>query len=144
MSESSNIALIRRWMEEVWNQRRDATVRELLDPNAVGHLEGVTTIGIGEFLAARAFLLDAFPDFHLTIDEGMAQGSNVAVRWSAKGTHLAALMSIPATGTAVAFRGLTWFVINGGRIVEGWDSWNQGRLFADLRLAADTHVQGAP
>jgi steroid delta-isomerase-like uncharacterized protein len=134
MSESSNIALIRRWIDEVWNQRRDATVYELMDPKSVGHLEGMVTRGIDEFLVARSFLLGAFPDFHLTIDDAIAQDSNVAIRWSAKGTHRGTLMDIPPTGMAVTFRGLTWFCLSGGRIVEGWDSWNQGRLFADLRM----------
>lgn len=143
MGDCSHMELIRRWMEEVWNQRRDETVRELLHPNAVGHLEGLTVRGVDEFLAARAFLLEAFPDFHLTIDDAIAQESNVVVRWSAAGTHQRALADIPATGTAVVFRGLTWFVVEDGRIVEGWDSWNQGRLFSDLRIAAEKHVQGA-
>ena len=32
MPESENARLARRWFEEVWNRRRDATVLELLDP----------------------------------------------------------------------------------------------------------------
>jgi steroid delta-isomerase-like uncharacterized protein len=136
MTESANIALIRRWIEEVWNQRRDATVHELLDPNSVGHLEGLVAHGVDQFLDARAFLTAAFPDFHLTIEDAIAQDSHVAIRWSAKGTHRGALLGVPATGAPVVFRGLTWFRLSGGRIVEGWDSWNLGGLLADLRAAA--------
>jgi hypothetical protein len=36
MSES-NIQLFKRWFEEVWNQRRTATITELFAPNGVSH-----------------------------------------------------------------------------------------------------------
>lgn len=135
MAESSNIALSRRWIDEVWNQRLDATIRELLHPEAVGHLEGLVTRGVGEFLAAREHLTSAFPDFHIEVDDAIAQADKVALRWSATGTHRGTLMDMPATGRAVAFRGLTWFIVRNGRIVEGWDAWNQGRIFDELKAA---------
>ena len=136
MAESTNARIIRRWLDEVWNERRDATVHELLDPRAIGHLEGLVTRGVDEFLEARSYLLDAFPDFHLTVDAVMSDGDHVAARWSVSGTHRGELLGMAPTGRQVAFRGMTWFVVSNGRIVEGWDVWNQGRLFADLRGAA--------
>ena len=36
MSEA-NIALMKRWFDEVWNQRRTATITELFAPNGVSH-----------------------------------------------------------------------------------------------------------
>jgi steroid delta-isomerase-like uncharacterized protein len=132
MVESSNISLIHRWIDEAWNQRNDQSVRELLDPQAIGHLEGLSAKGIDGFLTTRGYLTSAFPDFHLTIEDAIAEGTKLAIRWRATGTHSGAFMGIPATGQEVAFRGMTWFTIVGGRIVEGWDSWNQGRILAQL------------
>lgn len=40
MPESANSALARRWFDEVWNDRRDATVDEPMHSEAVGHMEG--------------------------------------------------------------------------------------------------------
>jgi hypothetical protein len=40
MSESKNTALARRWFEEVWNVRREETVRELMGQVCEGHMEG--------------------------------------------------------------------------------------------------------
>jgi hypothetical protein len=33
----SNLELFKRWFEEVWNQRRTATVTELFAPNGISH-----------------------------------------------------------------------------------------------------------
>jgi steroid delta-isomerase-like uncharacterized protein len=143
MEEQSNVALARRWFTEVWNERLDATVHELLDPQAVGYLEGLVSRGIPKFFEARSYILGAFPDFELSIDEMIAEGDNVVARWSAQGTHRGENLGIPATGTHVRFRGMTWLRFANGRIVEGWDSWNQGRLVSDLQAAAQRSASGS-
>ena len=70
-----------------------------------------------------------------TVDELLAP--EAVVRWRAAGTHLGEGFGIRATRTAVAFRGMTWQRIVDGRIVEGWDAWNQGALVESLRAAAE-------
>jgi len=136
MNEQSNMARARRWFTEVWNERLDATVHELLDPQAVGYLEGLVSRGIPKFFEARSYILGAFPDFQLTIEDMIAEEDNVVARWTAHGTHRGDNLGMPATGTHVHFRGMTWLRFADGRIVEGWDSWNQGRLVTDLQAAA--------
>jgi len=125
-------ALARRWFEEVWNQRRDATVRELLAPGAPAHVEGAELVGPEQFLQARVALLDAFPDFRVSVDATVATGDDVVVRWSAKGTHRGDGLGLPASQRAVSFRGMTWMRFANGQVVEGWDSWNLGKLLQDL------------
>ena len=129
----NNAALARRWFEEVWNDRRDATVRELMHPEATGHMEGLELKGPAEFLAARATLLGAFPDFAVDVDQIIAEGDDVVVRWSARGTHQGESLGFAASNRKAAFRGMTWLRFRGGKIVEGWDAWNQGRLIAELQ-----------
>ena len=136
MSEAENAALVRRWFDEVWNERRDATVHELLHPEAVGHLEGLVSHGVNDFLSARAFILRAFPDFHIVVEETAAQGDNVVVRWSANGSHGGDFLGVAATGAPVSFRGITWMRLSAGRLLEGWDVWNQGRVLDELRAQA--------
>jgi steroid delta-isomerase-like uncharacterized protein len=129
----SNSALARRWFEEVWNQRRDATVRELLHAEGVGHLEGMDVRGPEEFLAARAALLAAFSGMRVTVDATVSDGENVVTRWSARGTHDGDGLGIPASQRPVTFQGITWMRIRDGRIMEGWDRWNVGGLLETLR-----------
>ena len=136
MSDERNAALARRWFDEVWNQQRDDTVHELLHPDAVGHLEGLVAHGVAKFFEARSYITGAFPDLKLTLDDLIAKDDNVVVRWSLEGTHRGENLGIPATDEYVRFRGVTWLRFANGQIVEGWDSWNQGRVVGELQAAA--------
>ena len=127
-----NAELARRWFDEVWNQRRDAAVPELLAPGALAHMEGAEIVGPEQFLQARSALLDAIPDLRVTVEATVAEGDHAVVRWSAKGTHRGDGLGFPASHRAVTFRGITWMRFANGRVVEGWDSWNLGQLLQEL------------
>ena len=131
-----NRALAIRWFERVWNARDETTIDELMGPQAVGHMEGIDVVGPAEFKKVRAQLLQALPDLRLNVEATAADGDSVVVRWSAAGTHRGNGFGMQATGVPVVFRGMTWFVIRAGRLVEGWDAWNQGGLVESLREAA--------
>ena len=122
MSET-NSQLARRWFDDVWNRRKEETVRELLHPEIVGQMEGRTVRSRDEFLQARREMLTALPDLRVEVQGVVGEGDEVAVRWEARATG--------PTGP-VAFRGVTWLVFEGGRIVRGWDSWNQALLMQQL------------
>jgi len=133
MSDTSSTQLARRWFNDVWNDRREATIHELLHPDAIGHLEGVDVRGVEEFLQMRAALLEAFPDMRVNVESTIAEGDDVVLRWTASGTHRGAGLGFDATHRPVAFRGITWLRFANGQLVEGWDSWNQGGLIASLQ-----------
>jgi steroid delta-isomerase-like uncharacterized protein len=60
----------------------------------------------------------AFPDMTMVIDDMLAEGDKVAVRWTATGTHRGELMGIPATGKRVTGSGLIISRFAGGKVVE--------------------------
>jgi steroid delta-isomerase-like uncharacterized protein len=134
--KESNQALAIRWFDQVWNQRSDDTVRELLHRDGVGHLEGMDVRGPEEFLAARAAILGAFPNLRVTVDATACDGPDVVVRWSAQGTHRGDGLGIPATLRQTSFQGITWLRFSEGQIVEGWDRWNVGHLLQELQASA--------
>jgi hypothetical protein len=49
------------------------------------------------------------------------------------GVPVAGGLGMLATARGVAFRGMTWLTFKNGLIVEGWDSWNLGRLLESLK-----------
>lgn len=97
-------------------------------PDAKGYMEPDLEVkGPDSFLAAFDGLLAAFPDIHVEVEEVVGDDENACVRWRAAATHV--------SNRPVAFRGITWLKIKDGRLVEGWDSWNQGALAASLAAA---------
>lgn len=129
----ANRTLAKRWMEEVWNQRRVETIDELLLPQSIGHMEGGEVRGPAQFKVVRASLLETFPDLRVIVEDTVADGDHVVVRWRVTGTHRGAALGFPATGREVNFRGMTWMTFHDGALVEGWDAWNQGALYQDLQ-----------
>ncbi|HWU37535.1 MAG TPA: ester cyclase, partial [Candidatus Acidoferrum sp.] len=62
----------------------------------------------------------AFPDFHNTIEELIAEGDKVVARLTYRGTHRGHLFGIVPTGRQVVYSGIAIFRIAGGKIVDGW------------------------
>ena len=59
----------------------------------------------------------AFPDIHYTVDDVVAEGDQVAVRWHWTGTHRGAFRGFPPTDKAVTNTGAGIFRLSGGKIV---------------------------
>lgn len=130
--------LAERWFREVWNERKASTVDALFAPGVKAHTEGGDQDAAG-FKAAREALLDAFPDMRVEVEDTAADGDHVVVRWNAKATHRGAGLGMAASGRPVEFRGMTWLTFRDGVIVEGWDSWNLGRLLQSLQPQPADH-----
>jgi predicted ester cyclase len=70
---------------------------------------------------AAAVIHNAFPDFHLTTEDAIAEKDKVALRWESTSTHKGEFMGIPATNKKVSRGAVTIYRIVGGRIVEWWN-----------------------
>jgi steroid delta-isomerase-like uncharacterized protein len=123
----------RRWFEEVWNGRSDDAIDELMDAESHGHVEGGEVRGPEGFRNMRNMFFSALPDVRIEIEDILASGERVAVRWRAVGTHTGEGFGFPATRQGVNVRGTTWLVIRDGKLIEGWDTWNLGGLLESLR-----------
>ena len=125
--------IARRWFDEVWNQRRDDSIDELMAPDSTGHIEGGEQRGPDDFRKMRSMFLAALPDVRIEVEDVISDGERAAVRWRAVGTHAGDGFGFPATKQHVHVRGTTWMTVRNGRIVEGWDTWNLGGLLESLR-----------
>jgi steroid delta-isomerase-like uncharacterized protein len=132
---ATHAELARRWYEEVWNIRREATIDELMAADVVGYMEGQTIRSVTEFKRARQLLLDAFPDLAMTVEDVIEEGPKAVVRWQVTATHRGEFLGIAPANCRVMIRGLTWLEFRNGQIVRGWDRWDFGGLLQTLNQA---------
>lgn len=93
---------MRRFFEKVINQGNLALAVEIFAAEFAG--DGLVSHGQTGPERAReavARFRAAFPDIHFTVKEMIAEGDNVVVRITFRGTHLGEFMGIPATGRQV-------------------------------------------
>ena len=128
----------RRWFEEVWNARRAESIDELMAAEACGHVEGGEVRGPDGFRQMRSVFLNALPDVRIEIEDIVAEGNRAAVRWRAVGTHTGDGFGIPPTRRRIDIRGTTWVVVQDGKLIEGWDTWNLNGLLASLQSQTET------
>jgi steroid delta-isomerase-like uncharacterized protein len=132
MDPQQNARVARRWFEEIWNQRRLETIYELSLPESISHMEHGEVTSREDFLAFQAMFLKAFPDLRGTVEDTVAEGENVVVRWFFSATHRGDALGCRATGKAVRMRGMTWLRLRDGKVVESWYCWNLGALMQYL------------
>src|SRR5256885_2596859 len=113
-----NKAIIHCYFEE-WGNRGDtkaadeliATNLTLRNPPAVLH-------SLDDYKKGMAAFHTAFPDLHFTVEDVIAEGDKVVVRWSRRGTHLGDYQGRPATGKTVWVTGMSLFRLADGKIQE--------------------------
>ncbi len=128
--------LVRRWIGEVWNDRRLDSIDLFVAPDFVGHHEGGETRGVERWKMMFFSFMTAFPDMYMGIEDIIADGERVALRWHATGTHTGPGLPIAPVGRPFDVRGTTWFRVEDGRIAEMWDCWNLDGLLVSLAAPA--------
>ncbi len=122
MSTEDNKAIARRLIEEAWNQGNLTTVDELMALDHVGHHSLVPNQPSSREFYKQYIVRTrtAFPDFHATIEEQIAEGDLVVTRWSVQGTHQGMFHGHSPTGKQMAVTGIVIDRIVDGKAVEGW------------------------
>src|SRR3712207_6476967 len=88
MSAEQNKAVVRRFYEEAYNQKNLDIADELVAPNFVDHSVDPTRRGGPQGMKAHLnAYYRAFPDLRLTIEDVIASGDKVVLRYSAIVTH---------------------------------------------------------
>jgi steroid delta-isomerase-like uncharacterized protein len=124
----ANTRIVRRWFEEVWNQRKRGTITELFAANGVAH--GVSDTGgdlhgPAEFLPCYDRLCAGFPDLRVVVEDCFEAGDQVAARYSATMSHGGDYMGLKASGKGATLTGISLLRVANGQIVESWDSWDK-------------------
>jgi steroid delta-isomerase-like uncharacterized protein len=138
MSTDEHKAVVHRFVDEFWNRGNVDVADELLAPNAVIHEPVAGTPA--DLKAVAAEFRTAFPDWHSTVEEMIAEGDSVAERWTGRGTHRGALQGIPPTGKRVEVAGVVFYRFEDGRIVEFRGRFDTMSLMQQLGVAPDIEM----
>jgi steroid delta-isomerase-like uncharacterized protein len=133
MSEQ-NKAVVRRFIEEAWNNGDLTVVDELIADDHVDHDPARADAPSGP-AAMRGFIemyRSAFPDTRIEFGELIAEGDLVAGPWRATGTHQGELMGIAPTGKPISITGMGMDRVRDGKIVESWGNWDTLGMLAQL------------
>jgi steroid delta-isomerase-like uncharacterized protein len=122
MSEQ-NKAVVRRFVDEVWNRGNLDVIDEIVAADYVDHSPG-TPPGMTQGRAAvRQFAVmfrEAFPDVRGEIEELLAEGTYAVVRWTARATHQGEFLGVPASSRQVTVTGTSIYRLVGAQIAEEW------------------------
>jgi len=117
MSLEGNKAIIRRLFEAV-NKRDPALLDELMAPDYVDHALQLRALEANK--QVLTMFLKGFPDWHETIQDIIAEGDKVWVRFKSTGTHAGEFRGLAPTGNKFTETGVLIYRIVDGKIVEGW------------------------
>ena len=114
-----NKVLMRRVYEEMWNKGNSALAVELFaEPQ-----------GVERFVSQ---FLDSFPDLQHTIEDMIAEGDQVAVRFSAEGKHTGQWLHFAPKGNRIRYTGVTLARIAGEKIIEHQTCWDKAGLMEQV------------
>jgi steroid delta-isomerase-like uncharacterized protein len=121
MSLEANKRLIQRYYEDMWNTWNFAVADEII--HEAIEFRGSIGLTVKErdgFKGYMRTIQAAFPDFHNTIEEMIAEEKKVVAVLTYSGTHHGTLFGVPPTGKRIQYAGTAVFQIEGDQVTRGW------------------------
>ena len=118
----ANKTLVRRFVQEVKNERKFDKLEEYFAADYKEHNETVASFGPGTqgYKNFLGHLFSGFPDDRIEIELMTAEGDLVSYRATESGTHKGEFLKIPPTNKRATWTEIQFFRISGGKVVEHW------------------------
>ena len=140
MSTQSNIAIVQRFVEELWNNRNLDVADEIFAPDCVTHQlrsgEPVTSVPRDPETLKQHIRdwVEAFPDLQFTVQQTVASEDRVASHMTMLGTHTGEWMGVSPSGEQISIEMMTIHRIEARKIVEDWVLVDSLGFFQQLGL----------
>ena len=142
MSAEQNKATVRRFYKEAFGKGNLDILDEVTTDDFIAHApsepghdaETQDTERLKQEIARNR---SAFPDLEFTIEDMVAEGNKIALRWSATGTHEGKLMDLPPTGKQVRLSGMNFLHFRDGKIAEDWVLWDSMGMMQQLGMVPE-------
>ena len=128
LSLEQNKAVARQFVEDLLGKGDYGLFNELTIPGYADHNlpSGITPLqSIGAFRAG-------FPEARFIVEDVIAEGDRVVVRYTVEGIHTGNFYGIPATGRTVSMSGISIYRLTGGKLAEAWVQYDQLGLMQQL------------
>lgn len=127
-------AALERLFEDVWNGEDPGTADELVHDEYVIHDRDLADELRGPELyrALADATREIFPDASFAIEDSVAEGDRVAVRWTMTGTHEGPAFGVEPTGRRVELPAVEINRFQDGRLAETWTQSDQLALLEQV------------
>jgi C-1 hydroxylase len=128
MSLDGNKAIVRRFIE-AYNERNLDSIDDFVAPDYFDHANKVDREGLKQLFDMG---LKAFPDWHETIEDIIAEGDKVWVRLAYTGTHKGEFMGLAPTGKKITSKAVDIYRIVNGKLAEYWNVTDNVNIFKQI------------
>jgi predicted ester cyclase len=130
----------RQLLEQSFNEGKFELIDELVAPNAANHDPALPAQmrdlhGPEQLKRMATMYRAAFPDLRITVDDVIAAGDKVVLRWHSEGTHRGELAGLAPTGAHGSVTGISIDRWENGKVVESWVEWDNFGLARQLGAA---------
>jgi steroid delta-isomerase-like uncharacterized protein len=134
MSEENKDLARRSW--ELVSQRNPDAIEEVYTADSILHEPDQDLQGVEEAKQYLSMYVSAFPDLNVTVEDVIAERDQVVTRWTLRGTHQGEVEEFgPPTGKQIDLEGITIHRVEGGKIVEEWERYDNLSVLQQLGLA---------
>ncbi|MGZ4138521.1 MAG: ester cyclase [Actinomycetota bacterium] len=138
----TNKELLRWYKVEILNSRDIDALDEVAALDYLDHAAFPGQAPGLEGLKQRVATLFRALDPHWTINDIIAEGDMVVLRWSHTGTHVGDFLGIPPTGKSFVFRGIDMYRVRAGKMAEHWNVVDTFGFLQQIGLLAEPTVPG--
>ncbi len=128
----ANKALVRRFVQEVFEELRPDAVDGLVADDFVSHTWPSTDDSRAYLRQATERMAKALTNIRFVIEDMVADGDRVAVRLTASATPAGDFMGLPAKGKTYTIGEIHIFRVRGGKIAEHWHQYDAAGMIRQL------------
>jgi steroid delta-isomerase-like uncharacterized protein len=140
---NANIAIARRFLDELWNERKFEVADEIFSEDFVTHsISNEPPIWEGKGPNSMKKHIEhwllSVPDMRFIAHHLIADDQQVVIHWMATGTHKGDWMGIPATGKTLQLLGVTISRVEDGKITQNMTIVDSLGLLQQLEVLPDS------
>lgn len=128
MSLEKNKSLVLGFID-AYNTRKLDLVDDFVSPDYIDHEKNIGREGLKQLIAMG---VNAFPDWHETVEDIIAEGDKVWVLLSYAGTHKGEFMGLSPTGRKITSKAVDIYRIVDGKLAEYWNVTDNLNIFKQV------------